>query len=195
MSRALIKSNFNLLPQEYRFDIQKYIIIRWILLLSIFNLILIFGVYTLLNFEKRELKRLTTDKKNVLLKLQGLNSNFIKYNEEYKKLLKSIGDTEEKKKLFSLNYSIKNSPFVSIISIGKSLLNGIEIVDLNYNNGVFVMIGSAESPQKYYDFYLNLKNNNNIEDVEFFYVEQNDKTGLISFKFEIKVKNLSDEKI
>jgi len=183
----------NLLPPEYRFDLEKYSLIKKLFYTIIFNLIILIIITLTFNVLIKKQKEQLRHALYVLKSLKQLNSQLIPYIDDYKILRQKITELKKKKNLYYIRYNVNDSPFLSFLILNETLEKGIEINNLNYSKGEFKIEGTADSNESFYNYFENLRKNKYIKDVEFSYLKKDKMNNLLNFSLKIKIRELHDE--
>ena len=181
-------NELNLLPDKYRFNIYLQSILQKVAILGVINIIILSLIFMILVFQKKQLTKQCHYLDKKISEVSTLIQKIQPFINKKKNLLIQFSTLEKRKKLFYLNYSIEYSPFIATIILAENISNGINIVSLSFNNGMFAINGTADSSKSFYNFYKKLKNCKYIKDINFYYLNLDKKTNLLSFKLDIFLK-------
>ncbi len=184
------KRELNLLPEKFRFDIEKHVLIKRITLIAVFNILVLILITVNLFLQNNILRNKINEEKKLLSRFIGLTDRFSPYKKQYNSLKRRISQLDAKKKLYFINYNLQHSPLLSTVILGKCILKGIKITSLEYSNGVFSITGDSESGKYFYKFYQSLTKNRYIKKTDFFYLQKNNQANILKFKIAVYLKKL-----
>jgi Tfp pilus assembly protein PilN len=187
-NKTSAKSEINLLPEKYRYDIFKGVILKVSVLIFIFNIILISMIYVDKVFELKDLKKTHLFKKGENNKILALNDKLLKYQNEKQSLIKELNALKSiENEIKEVKYK-SNSALYDIISLLELLTGKNEIVNMSYAGGVFRIEGVSDSPKEFYRFYSILDKSKSIVSADFQSLEKKD--GRLSFSLIVKMKGI-----
>ncbi|UOD35604.1 hypothetical protein DSN97_04600 [Deferribacteraceae bacterium V6Fe1] len=187
-SKMLSKSEINLLPEKYRYDIFKGVVLKVCLLVFIFNIIFIGMLYTDKVFELRDLQKTYFFKKRENNKILALNDKLLKYQNEKQNLIKELNALKSiENEIKEVKYK-SNSALYDIITLLELLTGKNEIVNMSYAGGVFRIEGVSDSPKEFYRFYSILDKSKGIVSADFQSLEKKD--GKLNFSLVVKMKGI-----
>ena len=184
------RKELNLLPEHALFDINKFLLLKKIILIFIFNIILLALITLNLFLQNNFLKKRIKNENRKVNNFANLIEKFVPYETEYLKLKKRFSELESKRKLYLTSGNFQYSPFLSIIILGKNLTDNIKISSLEYSKGSFLLKGKTDSTDSFYKFYDTLNSNKFIRKIDFNYLRGNDNSKFLNFKLAVFLEDL-----
>lgn len=178
----------NLLPEKYRYDIAKHIIIKISVVFFILNLIFLGVFYYDQKNELNYLRSVLNEKESYDASLKNILSNLDTYKNEKNALidkLKNLKDVENSLRKQRVN---NNSVLLDITTLSDLLSDKIVLNDISYTSGVFSIEGTASDPKSFYEYYNRVETNERVSNADFQNFEKIE--GAIKFSLVIKLKGI-----
>ena len=184
----------NLLPIKFRYDYSKVLFGKLMLLTVILNVVLLVYMAVLEVVQIRKLSLELQEKKQYVGELQQLNERFSTYEAEYAALQKKFVLLKEQEEVYQSHFQSDYSPMVSSLIFLNSLTSGIEIKQAAYDNGRFVIEGTAENSDIFYRYYKRLESNRHLMNLNFYHYQSTEdaERPVFDFKLKFAVRRLNE---
>lgn len=178
----------NLLPEKYRYDISKHVIIKICVTIFLLNSVFLGVFYYDQKNELNYLRSVLNEKENYDISLKNILSNLDTYKNEKNALidkLKNLKDVENSLRKQKVN---NNSVLLDITTLSDLLSDKIVLNDVSYTSGVFSIEGTASDPKSFYEYYKRVETNERVSHADFQNFEKIE--GGIKFSLVIKLKGI-----
>lgn len=187
----MTKKYLNLIPEQYRFDLKKYAVLKIFNIILLANILILLSFFVVDKYVQIKLKQIKKEKEEKINIINKLNSSIMAYEPEKNKMEKIVSELNLTEKIYTSVYNTNTSYLVDLLRTINLISDGIYINSINYSNGTANITAIAKNARSFYQFYNNIENNKYIKDKKFYNLTESDNK-MYSFNITVTFRGLNE---